>query len=308
MSASVRDAATLDSHGGTDSQRPDTYIRVTPAYMFYCTFRRTCRRKKKKMSLFFVCSPACFLLLLIIRAFLYYILYRFHYGEIHVQSSPLTQLFFLSLSISPPFIFFLSLLSHPILSHPIPSPSGQSAFQSYFPLSFGDLSVLFPLPFFLPLAIIVPLIMVGIWIGATFCSFTRARTCQNGIVGVLRRIDIPGIVFIRMTGYAELYVTARVWRRTVFPSPPHHFPLPLFTMSFESRHISIFSLFLLLSLSVIKGVSCVRSYLLHEGRVSTCSIYQFHSEISFRFRTAGNLGFVTDHFSSRNFSSSELSN
>lgn len=81
---------------------------------------------------------------------------------------PWHSCFFLSLSISPSFKFFLS--------SPIPSPlrPANPPFNRI-SRSPSDLSVLFPLPFFLPLAIIVSLIMVGIWIEATFCSFTRAR-------------------------------------------------------------------------------------------------------------------------------------
>lgn len=87
---------------------------------------------------------------------------------------------------------------------------------------------------FLPHAIIAaPLIMVGILVGATFCSFARARTCQNGIVGVSCRIDIPGMVFIRETRYAELCVTMRARRRTAL-SP--FVILPSFLSMLSSKH------------------------------------------------------------------------
>jgi len=148
-----------------------------------------------------------------------------------VSAVPLTQLFF---SIS---LYLPSLL---IFLYPLPSPlrHANPPFNRI-SRSPSDLSVLFPPSFFLPLAITMSLIMVGIWVGATFCSFARARTCQNGIVGVLCRIDIPGMVFIRAMGYAELYIIARVRRRIVLSFFPPSLAIPVF---FEAWRVFIFSL------------------------------------------------------------------
>lgn len=149
--------------------------------------------------------------------------------------------------------------------------------------------------------------MVGIWAGDDIL-FARARTCQNGIVGVSRRIDIPRMVFIRVMDYAELCVTMRVRRRIVLSSSP----CPLFSF-FEARRISIFFLPLSLfcSLFIERRIElqcykwCPRCVESPFTRVSICV---FHVPVSlrnqiFHFRNAEDLGSVASYFLSKNFSS-----
>lgn len=111
-----------------------------------------------------------------------------------------------------------------------------------------------PSSLFLPLAITaVPLIMVGIWAGATFCSFARARThartCQNGIVGVSSPGSIfPGwFLFERrdMQSSALPCALAASDRSFAFCYPPL---LPLFSMLSSKHDAFLFSFSLSLSL------------------------------------------------------------
>lgn len=114
--------------------------------------------------------------------------------------------------------------------------------------------------------------MVGIWAGATFCSFVRARThartCQNGIVGVSSPGSIfPGwFLFERrdMQSSALPYELAASGRSFAFCYPPLPSPplLPLFSMLSSKHDAFLFSLPLSLleernvsNPNVIKGVS-----------------------------------------------------
>jgi len=120
----------------------------------------------------------------------------------------------------------------------------------------------------------------------------RARTCQNGIVGVSCWIDIPGIVFIRVTGRTELCVTMRVRRRE-----PVLCPLLAFHSSYSRCLLPNTTRFYFLSLSlssprgvsshsVIKSGPDVWKHLLHRVCVPTYIFFVLASLRNFRFISA----------------------
>lgn len=110
--------------------------------------------------------------------------------------------------------------------------------QLYFPLSYGSLDA-FPLLFSLSPSRYYHATNYGGYMGWGDILFAHTRTCQNGIVGVSRRIDIPRMVFIRVTGYMQN--SALPCDRIVFSLSP---PTTIHNAFFETRRISIFPLFL----------------------------------------------------------------
>lgn len=97
--------------------------------------------------------------------------------------------------------------------------------------------------FFLPLAITMPLIMVGIWAGATFCSFVRARmhipkwNCRRFAPD---RYSRDGFYSNDGICRALRYRASPASDCSLALSSPH----PILDVFFEARCVSIFSLFL----------------------------------------------------------------
>lgn len=221
------------------------------------------RREKKGISLR---VPSSTYVIIIIIAICLYV-YKLPLWRNACVAVPMAQLF-LSLFLSPLSLLLIFLSPLPSLLRCANPPFNRISRSPSAPSALSPLSC-----FFLPLAIIRATNYGG-YMGWGDILFVCVRTCQNGIVDVSRRIDIPGMVFIRVTGYAELCVTMRVSTSGLRPAC---LPLllPLFTVPRSKTHFYSLSpspspspLRSVSSPSVIKGVPDMESFFIRRIRVS----------------------------------------